>query len=120
MLGILAGIGVGVALGLLVVAYLLGTNSRPAATVPSDTSSQSGAPTAQAQPTTGDEPPRMTLADFKAVYDNFAQRPYIIDVRDKDAYATGHIKGAISFPQTDVASRVQELPKDKLIVAYCQ
>src|SRR5439155_10395295 len=66
MVGILAGIGVGVALGLLVVAYLLGTNSRPAATVPPSTSSQSGAPTeqAQAQPTTGDEPPRMTLADF--------------------------------------------------------
>ena len=64
--------------------------------------------------------PRITLADFKALYDNPAKRPLIIDVRAKDNYDQGHIDGAISFPEADLDARVKELPKDKLVVAYCQ
>jgi hypothetical protein len=67
-----------------------------------------------------DIPPRISLADFKALYDDPSTRPLIIDVRSKDLYDAGHIKGAISFPEADVDSRVGELPKDRLIVAYCQ
>src|SRR5215212_4610202 len=67
-----------------------------------------------------EDPPRITLAAFKALYDNPATRPLILDVRDPVTYADGHISGAVSFPEADVDSRVSELPKDKLIVAYCQ
>jgi len=67
-----------------------------------------------------DPAPRMPLADFKALYDDPAKRPLIIDVRAKEAFDAGHIKGAESFPESDVDTRVGELPKDKLIVAYCQ
>jgi hypothetical protein len=79
-------------------------------------------PTATAVPTTvaDDTPPRMALADFKTLYDNPATRPIILDVRSSDLYEAGHIKGAISFPEADVDTRVGELPKDRLIVAYCQ
>jgi hypothetical protein len=76
-------------------------------------------PNATAGPTE-EPPPRMTLADFKALYDNPAKRPLIIDVRAKEAFDAGHIKGAISFPESDVDTRIGELPKDKLVVAYCQ
>ena len=38
----------------------------------------------------------------------------------EEAFDAGHITGAISFPESDVDARVAELPKDKLIVAYCQ
>jgi hypothetical protein len=64
--------------------------------------------------------PRMSLADFKKLYDNTANRPLILDVRAKDAFDAGHIRGSISFPEADVDTRIKELPKDKLIVAYCQ
>jgi hypothetical protein len=81
-----------------------------------------GEPTPGPKPTatTGGEPPRITLAEFKALYDKPATRPIILDVRPANSYRQGHIKGAISFPEADVDRRVGELPKDKLIVAYCQ
>jgi len=60
------------------------------------------------------------LDEFKALYDDPAKRPLILDVRAKDAFDAGHITGAISFPESDVDARVAELPKDKLIIAYCQ
>jgi len=71
-------------------------------------------------PDTSLEPPRISLEDFKALYDDPAKRPFIIDARDDFFYQEGHIKGAISFPLADVDDRASELPKDKLIVAYCQ
>jgi 3-mercaptopyruvate sulfurtransferase SseA len=64
--------------------------------------------------------PRMPIDQFKALYDNPANRPIIIDVRAKQSYDEGHIVGAISFPEAEVDARIAELPKDKLIIAYCQ
>lgn len=43
----------------------------------------------------------------------------IIDTRAKEAFDQGHIKGAESWPEAEIAARVVKLPKDKLIVAYC-
>jgi rhodanese-related sulfurtransferase len=62
----------------------------------------------------------MPLADFMTLYNDPAKRPIIIDVRAKEAFDSGHIAGAISFPESDVDTRISELPKDKLVVAYCQ
>ncbi|MBF6614103.1 MAG: hypothetical protein IVW55_13335 [Chloroflexi bacterium] len=99
--------------------YLLGiNNTTPVAGTQSLPSDQPGSQQLQS-PVAGD-PPRMSLVDFKALYDDPAKRPLIIDVRAKSAYDLGHIKGAISFPEADVDARANELPKDKLIVAYCQ
>ncbi len=44
----------------------------------------------------------------------------VIDVRPEDEYRSGHIRGAISIPLDDLARRLRELPKTKLIVAYCR
>jgi 3-mercaptopyruvate sulfurtransferase SseA len=41
----------------------------------------------------------------------------IVDVRGEDSYRIGHIKGALWMP--DVAQRIKELPRDKMIVTYC-
>ena len=65
-------------------------------------------------------PPRMALAEFKTLYDDPVKRPIIVDVRAVDFYAQGHIPGAISVPQSDLGAQLAKLPKDKLIVAYCQ
>ena len=40
-------------------------------------------------------------------------------LRDGWAY-TCEVAGAISFPEADVDTRVNEIPKDKLVIAYCQ
>jgi hypothetical protein len=79
-----------------------------------------GTITPQPSATPGGDPPRITLQEFKALYDDPARRPLILDVRPLVSYEEGHIKGAISFPEADVDDRVAELPKDRLIIAYCQ
>ena len=43
----------------------------------------------------------------------------IVDVRGKEAYNDGHIRGALSIPFSEIAERAKELPRDKMIVAYC-
>jgi rhodanese-related sulfurtransferase len=43
----------------------------------------------------------------------------MLDVRDKASYDLGHIKGAISIPETDIISRYNELPRDEDIILYC-
>jgi 3-mercaptopyruvate sulfurtransferase SseA len=43
----------------------------------------------------------------------------LFDVRDKAAYEAGHIKGAKLVPWAEVETRLDEFPKDKLIVTYC-
>lgn len=42
-----------------------------------------------------------------------------VDVRGKEAYELSHIKGAISIPLTEIPTRYKELPKKKMIIAYC-
>ena len=43
----------------------------------------------------------------------------VVDVRTKETYAQGHIKGAILMPTAEISNRLGELPKDKQIVFYC-
>jgi 3-mercaptopyruvate sulfurtransferase SseA len=61
---------------------------------------------------------RIAMDEFKADYDAGADMR-IVDVRTPDLYAAGHIKGAVSIPEADVASRKSEIPQDKLVVLYC-
>jgi hypothetical protein len=66
------------------------------------------------------EPERMPIEEFIALYADPAKRPIIVDVRTAQSYAEGHIAGAVSIPDAETESRLNELPKDRLIVAYCQ
>src|SRR2546422_1876374 len=43
----------------------------------------------------------------------------LLDLRDKEDYQRGHIKGAVSMPLEEIDKRYQELPRDKEIVTYC-
>jgi rhodanese-related sulfurtransferase len=43
----------------------------------------------------------------------------LVDVRAKLAWEGSHAEGALSIPSSEMAARIAELPKDKLIVAYC-
>ena len=44
----------------------------------------------------------------------------VVDVRPEEEYAAGHIRGAISVPLAQLASRIVDLPRDREIVAYCR
>lgn len=69
---------------------------------------------------TAEPPPRLALATLKALYDDPAPRPLIVDVRGADAYAAGHIAGAVSIPGEALGGRRAEIPHDRLVVLYCQ
>jgi predicted sulfurtransferase len=63
------------------------------------------------------EAPRVTAAEVKALAAK--GEVVIVDVRGKDAYDMEHAEGAISIPLNDLERRMAELPKNKLIAAYC-
>lgn len=44
----------------------------------------------------------------------------VIDVRPPEEYAQGHITGALNIPLDKLKTRLQELPRDQEIVAYCR
>jgi NADPH-dependent 2,4-dienoyl-CoA reductase/sulfur reductase-like enzyme/rhodanese-related sulfurtransferase len=44
----------------------------------------------------------------------------VLDVRTHDEYAAGHLPGAISIPIDELRGRLDELPSDRPIAAYCQ
>jgi rhodanese-related sulfurtransferase len=44
----------------------------------------------------------------------------VVDVRGSNAFAKGHVKGAINIPHRGMtADRMAEYPKDKVFVVYC-
>jgi hydroxyacylglutathione hydrolase len=44
----------------------------------------------------------------------------LVDVREPEEYAHGHIPGAVNLPQADLASRLDELPRDRPLWLVCQ
>ena len=44
----------------------------------------------------------------------------VLDVRPAEEYAAGHIPGAINVPVADLRKRLNEIPRDREIVAYCR
>jgi rhodanese-related sulfurtransferase len=44
----------------------------------------------------------------------------LLDVREPVEYAAGHVPGAVNLPQADLADRLDELPRDRLVLLICQ
>ena len=42
-----------------------------------------------------------------------------IDVRSEDEYKGSHIQGAIHIPVSEIEERLDEIPKDKPVIVYC-
>jgi rhodanese-related sulfurtransferase len=57
----------------------------------------------------------ITAAQLKGL----TPKPLIVDMRPAEAYAKDHIAGAINIDWRFVLSEVKQLPKDRLIVLYC-
>lgn len=44
----------------------------------------------------------------------------LVDVRPAGEYAAGHVPGAVNIPVAELSARMQELPADARVVAYCR
>ena len=67
-----------------------------------------------------EEIPRISIAELKKMMDEKADI-VVVDAQIKSLYDKGHIKGAVNFPwkQEITSADARVLPKDKLIVVYC-
>jgi rhodanese-related sulfurtransferase len=59
----------------------------------------------------------MKVDDVKALLDQ-GRALALVDVRPRSQYDTLHIVGAASVPLTELARRVDEIPRDNLVVLY--
>lgn len=46
--------------------------------------------------------------------------PVLIDVRTPEEYAQGHLPGAVLIPHDQLASRLDEIPRDRWVLVYCR
>ena len=42
-----------------------------------------------------------------------------VDVRSKETFDTGHIKGALNIPGSQMIARMRQLPPGKMVITYC-
>ena len=55
--------------------------------------------------------------------DEFSKRRaefHLLDVREDDEWAAGHIDGAQHIPLGELSARLDELPRERTIVAVCR
>lgn len=71
----------------------------------------------QPTPTPADGVRRVTVEELRAALEK--RTAIVVDVRSAEQYKAGHIQGAIWIPSDEIANRIKELPKDKLVVTYC-
>lgn len=71
----------------------------------------------QAVPATAADVPRIEGPAIKKLVDK--GEAVVVDVRSKDGWDMSHADGAVHIPLDELSQRLKELPKDKLIAAYC-
>jgi 3-mercaptopyruvate sulfurtransferase SseA len=69
------------------------------------------------QPASNDGARRVTTVELEDALNK--GEAIVVDVRNDAAYKQGHVKGALLIPVSEVAQRINELPRDKMIVTYC-
>ena len=81
-----------------------------------EATNRGNAETSWAMRTTAPEVPQVDVGAL-------AQRPpeaVVLDVREPQEYASGHVPGAISLPQAELASRLDEVPRDAPLYVICR
>jgi len=63
----------------------------------------------------------MEVLDRQALRERIADGDcLVLDVRPVEEYAAAHVAGALSLPLEELERRLEELPRDRQIVAYCR
>ena len=44
----------------------------------------------------------------------------LLDVRPRREFEAGHLRGAVNIPIDELSARIDELPRDRQIIAYCR
>jgi len=105
--------GMGKWLALVCLATLAWIGSpRPAEA--QDDSGAFGDPTAQAPP-----PQFITPADVKKMMEDKDTSFVLVDTQPEEAFAEGHIPGAINYPWVAQVKPPVPLPRNKMLVLYC-
>lgn len=68
-------------------------------------------------PSKPEDAPRIQVEELKRLLEK--GEAVVVDVRGQEAWETGHAEGAFHIPLAELSGRLGELPKDKLIAAYC-
>lgn len=89
-------------------------NAKTSAVAPTGTPATSAPATA---PAPADGARRVTINELKEMLAK--NEAVVIDVRNQASYDIGHIKGAQLIPLNEVVNRMDQLPRNKLIVTYC-
>jgi len=66
--------------------------------------------------TTSPQVPEMEPEAVEAASDD----AILLDVREPEEYAEGHISGSINLPQADLATRLHDIPRDQPIISICR
>ncbi|GGO86087.1 rhodanese-like domain-containing protein [Wenjunlia tyrosinilytica] len=45
---------------------------------------------------------------------------YVLDVREPDEWAAGHVDGAVHIPMGEVVARIGEVPQDRRVHVMCR
>jgi rhodanese-related sulfurtransferase len=53
-------------------------------------------------------------------FDALQSEPLVLDVREPGEFASGHLAGSVNIPQAELATRLDELPKDRPVITICQ
>jgi Rhodanese-like domain len=89
----------------------------PASNPPATASTDTNVAPPTAPPKDLDVARRISVADaLKAIQNNTA---ILVDVRGQQQWEEGHAKNALHIPESEIVSRLSELPKNKLIITYC-
>ena len=75
------------------------------------------APANTAAAPSGDQSPRISLADAKKSFDDGAA--VFVDTRGAPSYQNEHITGAVNISAEFFESKYRDLPADKKIIVYC-
>ncbi len=67
----------------------------------------------------GSEDGTISIESFQQILENDPDSIHVIDVRDADEFAAGHIKGSKNIPMDGFGNQVDSLPSDKPIVFLC-
>lgn len=105
---------------LALVAFLAACNSQEGTTSRNlgDTKASRQASQTPRQPAqTADNARRITAEDLHKLWEK--NEVLIVDTRNEPSFKQSHIRGAILIPSGDFAARADELPKNRMIVAYC-
>jgi 3-mercaptopyruvate sulfurtransferase SseA len=110
--------------GVVVVAVIVGAiisieSQRPTmAVAPGDISVP--VVTVVAQPTSSipyPSVPRISIEETRKKLE--AGQAVLVDVRNKYAYDQAHLPGSLFLPEEEIASRKDELPRNKEVILYC-